>query len=58
MNTAIRSFAAHWMVLGALVLVSACSHQPKRVDCDKRLEPISAATPAAAKNPNLKAGEP
>jgi len=58
MNTAIRSFVARWMVLGALALVSACSHQPKRVDCDGRLEPINAATPGAAKNPDAKAGEP
>jgi hypothetical protein len=58
MNTAIRSVMARWMVLGALELLSACSHQPKRVDCDKRLEPINAATPVAAKNPDTKTGEP
>jgi hypothetical protein len=58
MNTAIRSVMARWMVLGALELVSACSHQPKRVDCDKRLEPINAATPAAAKKSDAKAGDP
>jgi hypothetical protein len=57
MNTAIRPFGARWMFLGALVLLSACTHQPKRVDCDKRLEPINAATPAA-KNPDAKAVEP
>jgi hypothetical protein len=57
MNTAIRSLVVQSMIFGALVLVSACSHQPKRVDCDKRLEPINAATPAI-KNPDAKAGEP
>ncbi len=57
MNTAIRFFVVQSMIFGGLVLVSACSHQPKRVDCDKRLEPINAAI-AAAKNPNLKSSEP
>ena len=57
MNTAIRPSVVQSMVLGALVLLSACSHQPKRVDCDKRLEPINAATPAI-KTPDAKAVEP
>lgn len=56
MKAAFRYLMACWMVFGALAL-TACSHQPKRVDCDKHLEPINAATPAAAKNPDLKAGE-
>jgi len=53
MNTGIRSSVTHWMIFAALALLTACSHQPKRVDCDKRLEPINAVTPAASK-----AGDP
>jgi hypothetical protein len=41
------------MMFTVLALLTACSHQPKRVDCDKRLEPINAVTPAA-----MKAGDP
>jgi hypothetical protein len=52
----VRYRMPYWMLLGAFAL-SACSHQPKRVDCDKRLEPINAATPAAA-NPDAKANGP
>jgi hypothetical protein len=58
MNTVTRSFVVQSMIFGALVLISACSHQPKRVDCGNRLEPINAATPAAAKNSDDKVGEP
>jgi hypothetical protein len=58
MKTPIRSSVVQSMIFGALMLLSACSHQPKRVDCDKGLEPINAATPPAAQNPDLKAGEP
>jgi hypothetical protein len=29
----------------ALALAGGCSHQPKRVDCDGRLEPINPPTP-------------
>ena len=55
MNTVFRCLLPCGMLLGALI---ACSHQPKRVDCDKRLEPINAATSAAVKNPGTKAGDP
>jgi hypothetical protein len=58
MNTSFRSVVTGCMVFGVLALLTACSHQPKRVDCEKRLEPINAATPAGAKNPNAKAGDP
>jgi hypothetical protein len=58
MNGVVRYCATRCMVLTALALLTACSHQPKRVDCEKRLEPINAATPAAAKKPEVKAGDP
>jgi hypothetical protein len=58
MKSVIWSFAVRPMILGAIVLASACSHQPKRIDCDKGLEPINAATPPAAKTLDSKAGEP
>jgi hypothetical protein len=47
------------VALSAIVLITGCSHQPKRVDCDARLEPINPPTPiAGANNPHVKAGEP
>jgi hypothetical protein len=52
-----HSFVARCMAVTALGLLTACSHQPKRVDCEKRLEPINAATPAAAKDLQRKAGD-
>jgi hypothetical protein len=58
MNTLIRFFGTRWMVFSTLALLTACNHQPKRVDCDKRLEPINAVTSAAAKNHQSKAGDP
>jgi hypothetical protein len=36
------------LFLSALVSGSGCTHQPKRVDCDGRLEPINPPTPVAA----------
>jgi hypothetical protein len=53
MNTGIRSWVTRWMIFTALAILTACSHQPKRIDCDKRLELINAVTPAATK-----AGDP
>jgi len=53
MNTVFRFFATRWVIFTVLALLTACSHQPKRVDCDKSLGPINAVTPAAAK-----AGDP
>ena len=58
MKTLVGSFAVRPMIVGLIVLASACSHQPKRVDCDKGLEPINAAAPAAAKTLDSKGGEP
>ena len=58
MNATVRYFAARSLALVAIALLTACSHQPKRVDCDTRLEPINAATPAGAKTPGVKAGDP
>jgi hypothetical protein len=58
MNRVIRRFVTRCMVFTALGLLTACSHQPKRVDCEKRLEPINAATAAAAKKPKVEAGDP
>ena len=55
MNTAFRYLVPCGMLLGALI---ACSHQPKRVDCDKHLVPINAATSAAVKTPGAKADNP
>lgn len=55
MSTACRYLVPCGMLLGALI---ACSHQPKRVDCDNHLVPINAATSAAVKNPGVKAGDP
>jgi hypothetical protein len=50
-----------WICLffGALVLGSGCTHQPKRVDCDGRLEPINPPTPVAgAKKSNELGSKP
>jgi hypothetical protein len=58
MNTTVRVFMARSLSLVAIALLTACSHQPKRVDCEKRLEAINAATPAGAKAPSAKAGDP
>jgi hypothetical protein len=56
MNRVACCFVTRCLVFAALGLLTACSHQPKRVDCEKRLEPINAAT-AAAKSLQRKAGD-
>jgi hypothetical protein len=42
------SFFGRLPLLWMLATVAACSHQPKRVDCEGKLVPINAVTPAAA----------
>jgi hypothetical protein len=34
------------LLLWTLAMLAACSHQPKRVDCEGKLVPINAVTPA------------
>ena len=36
-----------------LSVLSACSHQAKKVDCDRRLVPINAPTPVVKPDPAL-----
>jgi hypothetical protein len=46
------------LLLWMLAMVAACSHQPKRVDCEGKLVPINAVTSAvgikSAKAPEAK----
>jgi hypothetical protein len=37
-----------WMGLACVLLISACSHHARRVDCDGPLRPINTPTPVAA----------
>jgi hypothetical protein len=52
-------FKSRCMILCVLALVSSCSHQARRVNCDGRLEPINTPTPiAGTKSPNGNGREP
>jgi hypothetical protein len=47
-----------WFAIGLLVLLVACSHPPRKVDCDGRLEPINAVNPRAPASPSVPDREP
>jgi hypothetical protein len=58
MNACTRSVLRRGVLWSALAL-SACSHTPKRVDCEARLEPINAPTAVTGdKKATGPAGEP
>jgi hypothetical protein len=44
--------------IGLLALLVACSHPPRKVDCDGRLEPINAVNPRAPASPSVPDREP
>ncbi len=44
--------------IGLLALLVACSHAPRKVDCDGRLEPINAVNPRAPASPSTPEREP
>jgi hypothetical protein len=44
--------------IGLLPLLVACSHSPRKVDCDGRLEPINAVNPRAPASPSAPEREP
>ena len=46
MNANVRAMLA-CVVVSLFLGVTGCSHQPKRVDCDGRLEAINPPTPIA-----------
>jgi hypothetical protein len=58
MNASTRAVLRRCLLWSALAL-SACSHTPKRVDCEARLEPINAPTAVAGeKKATGPAGDP
>jgi hypothetical protein len=50
--TSINRTLRAWLILWTLLCASACSHQPQRVDCNGRLEPINATHPVKGLKPN------
>ena len=44
--------------IGLVALLVACSHPPRKVDCDGRLEPINAVNPRAPASPSAPEREP
>jgi hypothetical protein len=46
------------LIASLLMLVGGCTHSPRRVDCDGRLEAINPVTPAAKHKPHDTGREP
>jgi hypothetical protein len=58
MRSRARSTLRISFAIGLLALLVACSHPPRKVDCDGRLEPINAVNPRAPASPSVPDREP